>query len=214
VVFRDLTLENPIRAIREISHDVTCRQTVRLANGRELSALDIQWEYLERVMRYTRTTGVSPEVERAVSMWEHLLTGLEKDPMTLGREVDWVAKYHLIERYQERHVLPLSSARLAMIDLNYHDVNRDRGLFHKMERAGLVDTIVTDDDIARAMVEAPSTTRARLRGAFIKAAKDKRRDFTVDWVHLKLNDQAQRTVLCKDPFEAYDERVDRLIESL
>jgi proteasome accessory factor A len=214
VVFRDLTLENPIRAIREISHDITCRRTVKLANGRELSALDIQWEYLERVMRYTRTTGVSAEVERAVSMWEHLLTGLEKDPMTLGREVDWVAKLHLIERYQERNALPLSSARLAMIDLNYHDVNRDRGLFHKMERAGLVDTIVTDDDISRAMVEAPSTTRARLRGAFIKAAKDKRRDFTVDWVHLKLNDQAQRTVLCKDPFKAYDERVDRLIESL
>jgi proteasome accessory factor A len=214
VVFRDLTLENPIRAIREISHDVTCRRTVKLANGRELSALDIQWEYLERVMRYTRTTGVSAEVERAVSMWEHLLTGLEKDPMTLGREVDWVAKLHLIERYQERNALPLSSARLAMIDLNYHDVNRERGLFHKMERAGLVDTIVTDDDISRAMVEAPSTTRARLRGAFIKAAKDKRRDFTVDWVHLKLNDQAQRTVLCKDPFKAYDERVDRLIESL
>jgi len=214
VVFRDLTLENPIRAIREISHDVTCRRTVKLANGRELSALDIQWEYLERVMRYTRTTGVSTEVERAVAMWEHLLTGLEKDPMTLSREVDWVAKYSLIERQQQRHGLPLSSSRLALIDLNYHDVNRNRGLFHKMERAGLVDRIVTDEDIASAMVTAPSTTRARLRGEFIKAAKEKRRDFTVDWVHLKLNDQAQRTVLCKDPFKAYDERVDRLIESL
>lgn len=214
VVFRDLTLENPIRAIREISHDMTCRRTVKLANGRELSALDIQWEYLERVMRYTRTTGVQSEVERAVAMWEHLLTGLEKDPMTLNREVDWVAKYSLIDRYRERHGLPLSSARLALIDLNYHDVNRSRGLFYKMESAGLVDRIVTDDDVARAMVEAPSTTRARLRGAFIKAAKEKRRDFTVDWVHLKLNDQAQRTVLCKDPFKAYDERVDKLIESL
>ncbi len=214
VVFRDLTLENPIRAIREISHDMTCRRTVKLANGRELSALDIQWEYLERVMRYTRTTGVQSEVERAVAMWEHLLTGLEKDPMTLNREVDWVAKYSLIDRYRERHGLSLSSARLALIDLNYHDVNRSRGLFYKMESAGLVDRIVTDDDVARAMVEAPSTTRARLRGAFIKAAKEKRRDFTVDWVHLKLNDQAQRTVLCKDPFKAYDERVDKLIESL
>ncbi len=214
VVFRDLTLENPIRAIREISHDMTCRRKVRLANGRELSALDIQWEYLERVMRYTRTTGVSPEIERAVSMWEHLLTGLEKDPMTLNREVDWVAKYHLMERYRERHNLALSSARLALIDLNYHDVNRDRGLFYKLEKGGLVDRIVTDEDVTRAMVEPPQTTRARLRGAFIRAAKEKRRDFTVDWVHLKLNDQAQRTVLCKDPFKAYDERVDRLIESL
>jgi proteasome accessory factor A len=214
VVFRDLTLENPIRAIREISHDMTCRRTVKLANGRELSALDIQWEYLERVLRYTRTTGVGPEVEKAVAMWEHLLTGLEKDPMTLNREVDWVAKYHLIDRYQARHKLPLSSARLALIDLNYHDVNQDRGLYYKLEQAGLMDRMVTDDAIAQAMLEPPATTRARLRGAFIRAAKEKRRDFTVDWVHLKLNDQAQRTVLCKDPFKAYDERVDRLIESL
>ncbi|MFV2000158.1 MAG: Pup--protein ligase [Acidimicrobiia bacterium] len=214
VVFRDLTLENPIRAIREISHDISCRRKIRLANGRELSALDIQWEYLERVMRYTRSAGVSPEVERAVAMWEHLLTGLEKDPLTLHREVDWVAKLQLIERYRARHNLPLSSAKLALMDLNYHDVNRDRGLFYKLESAGLVDRIVTDEDVTRAMIDPPATTRARLRGEFIKAAKAKRRDFTVDWVHLKLNDQAQRTVLCKDPFKAYDERVDRLIETL
>ena len=214
VVFRDLTLENPIRAIREISHDVTCRRRIRLANGRELSAHDIQWEYLERVMRYARTSGVSPEIERAISMWEHLLTGLEKDPMTLHREVDWVAKHHLMDRYRLKHDLPLSSPRIALIDLNYHDVNRQRGLFYKMQNAGLMDRIVTDDAISDAMVRPPGTTRARLRGEFIKAAKAKRRDFTVDWVHLKLNDQAQRTVLCKDPFKAYDERVDRLIESL
>lgn len=214
VVFRDLTLENPIRAIREISHDVSCRRRVRLANGRELSALDIQWEYLERVMRYARISGVAPEIERAISMWEHLLTGLEKDPMTLHREVDWVAKHHLMDRYRLKHNLELSSPRLALIDLNYHDVNRDRGLYYKMENAGLMDRIVTDAAIDEAMVKPPGTTRARLRGEFIRAAKAKRRDFTVDWVHLKLNDQAQRTVLCKDPFKAYDERVDRLIESL
>jgi len=214
VIFRDLTLENPIRAIREISHDITCRRKVRLANGRELSALDIQWEYLERAMRYARSSGVSPEVERAVAMWEHLLTGLEKDPMTLHREVDWVAKYRLIERYRQRRGVELSSPKLALMDLNYHDVNRERGLFYKLERAGLVDRIVTDESVTNAMVNPPPTTRARLRGEFIKAAKAKRRDFTVDWVHLKLNDQAQRTVLCKDPFKAYDDRVDRLIESL
>lgn len=214
VVFRDLTLENPIRAIREISHDVTCRRRIKLANGRELSALDIQWEYLERVMRYARISGVAPEIERAISMWEHLLTGLEKDPMTLHREVDWVAKRHLMDRYMLKHDLPLSSPNIALIDLNYHDVNRKRGLYYKMQNAGLMDRIVTEDAINDAMIRPPATTRARLRGEFIKAAKAKRRDFTVDWVHLKLNDQAQRTVLCKDPFKAYDERVDRLIESL
>ena len=109
VVFRDLTLENPIRAIREISHDVTCRRKIRLANGRELSALDIQWEYLDRALRYARNSGFPPEVQRAVDMWEYLLTGLEKDPLSLGRECDWVAKYHLVEEYKNKHQLALSN---------------------------------------------------------------------------------------------------------
>ncbi len=214
VVFRDLTLENPIRAIREISHDITCRRKVRLANGRELSALDMQWEYLERAMRYARSNGFPPEVHKAVEMWEHLLTGLEKDPLSLRREVDWVAKYHLIEDFRARDDLPLSHPKLALMDLAYHDVSRDRGLYHILDRRGLMDRVVTDDAITKAMTSPPQTTRARLRGDFIKAAKARHRDFTVDWVHLKLNDQAQRTVLCKDPFKAVDERVERLIESL
>jgi len=214
VVFRDMTLENPIRAIREISHDPTCRRKVRLVNGRELSALDVQWEYLERAMRYARASGFPPEVERAVGMWEYLLTGLEKDPLSLGREVDWVAKHQLIDRYRERNDLPLSSPRLALLDLAYHDISRDRGLFYLMQRKGLMERVVTEEAVVAAMTEPPATTRARLRGGFIKAAKVKKRDFTVDWVHLKLNDQAQRTVLCKDPFRAVDERVEKLIASL
>ena len=206
VVFRDMTLENPIRAIREIAHDRTCRRPVRLANGRELSALDMQWEYLDRTLRYARTRGFPPEVDRAIGMWEHLLTGLEKDPMTLSREVDWVAKLQLLDQYSARHGLPLSSPRMSLVDLAYHDVNRQRGLYYILERRGLMDRVVTDGQIDAAMTAPPATTRARLRGDFIKAAKLKKRDFTVDWVHLKLNDQAQRTIVCKDPFRAVDER--------
>ena len=101
-----------------------------------------------------------------------------------------------------------------MLDLAYHDVTKDRGLYYLLERRGLMERVVTDEDITRALTQPPQTTRARLRGDFIKAAKAKNRDFTVDWVHLKLNDQAQRTVLCKDPFRAVDERVDKLIASL
>jgi proteasome accessory factor A len=214
VVFRDMTLENPIRAIREIARDRTCRQPVRLANGRELSALDMQWEYLDRTLRYARTRGFPPEVDRAIGMWEHLLTGLEKDPMTLSREVDWVAKLQLLDQYSARHGLPLSSPRMSLVDLAYHDVNRQRGLYYILERRGLMDRVVTDGQIDAAMTAPPATTRASLRGNFIKAAKLKKRDFTVDWVHLKLNDQAQRTIVCKDPFRAVDERVEKLIASL
>ncbi len=214
VVFRDLTLENPIRAIREVSHDMTCTRKIKLANGRELSALDIQWEYLDRAMRFARSPGFPPEVQRAIDRWEHLLTGLEKDPLTLDREVDWVMKYRLLDRYSETRGLPMSDPRLSMMDLAYHDVDRTRGLYYLLERKGRAERVVTDEQIADAVKHPPQTTRARLRGAFIKAAKARKRDFTVDWVHLKLNDQAQRTVMCKDPFKSHDERVDKLIESL
>ncbi|MBP1632892.1 MAG: pafA, partial [Acidobacteria bacterium] len=146
VVFRDLTLENPIRALREISHDLTCRRRVRLANGRELSALDMQWEYLERVLRYSRSHPFPAQVESAVGMWEHLLTGLEKDPLTLRRECDWVAKYHLIEDYRTRHRLDLGDARVALLDLAYHDVTRERSLYYVLERRGMMDRVVTDED--------------------------------------------------------------------
>ena len=146
--------------------------------------------------------------------WEHLLTGLEKDPFSLDREVDWVIKYRLLEEYRERRGVSEKDSRLALVDLSYHDVDRSRGLYYLLERHGLVDKIITDDQVSRAQTRPPQTTRARLRGAFIKAAKARRRDFTVDWMHLKLNDQTQQTMLCKDPFRSHDERVERFIESL
>jgi proteasome accessory factor A len=214
VVLRDMTLENPIRAIREISHDMTCRRTVRLANGREVSALDIQREYLDRALRYSVSQGFPPMEQRALEMWEHCVTTIEKDPLLLDREVDWVIKYKLLEAFRERHGLPLGHARVQLLDLQYHDISRSRSPFYKMQDRGLLERVCNDDDIAAAVDTPPQTTRARLRGDFVKRAKERKRDYTVDWVHLKLNDQAQRTVLCKDPFKSRDERVERLIDSL
>lgn len=214
VVLRDMTLENPIRAIREISHDITCSRQVRLANGREVTALQIQAEYLERAQRFAARNELDDIEKQALLMWEHCLTGIESDPLSLDREVDWVIKHKLVEAYRERHGLALDDPRVGLIDLQYHDINRDRGLFYRLQDRDMLDRICDDEDITRAMEYAPETTRARLRGEFIRKAKEKRRDFTVDWVHLKLNDQAQRTVLCKNPFLAHDERVDKLIASL
>ncbi len=214
VVLRDLTLENPIRAIREISHDMTCTRKVRLANGREASALDIQGEYLNRALKYAQTKGFPEEETRALGMWKHCMEALEKDPMTLDREIDWVIKFKLIEAFRARHDIPLSHARVGLLDLQYHDIHRERGVYYRMQQRGLVERMCTDEAIDTAIETPPQSTRAKLRGDFIKAAKEKKRDFTVDWVHLKLNDQAQRTVLCKDPFKSKDERVEKLIASL
>src|SRR5438874_12698166 len=100
------------------------------------------------------------------------------------------------------------------MDLPYHAVNRQRALYYRTQDRGLAERAVTAENIDRAVIEPPQTTRARLRGEFIRRAKERKCDYTVDWVHLKLNDQAQRTVLCKDPFKARDERVEKLISSL
>jgi len=214
VVLRDMSLENPIRAIRDISHDMTCRRTVSLANGREVTALDIQREYLDRALRYAETKGFPPQEQRALEMWEHCVTAIENDPLKLDREVDWVIKHSLIQSFMDRHGLELGDPRVQLLDLQYHDIDTGRGVFYKLQSRGMVERLCTDADIDLAISEPPQNTRARLRGEFIRAAKEKRRDYTVDWVHLKLNDQAQRTVLCKDPFRSRDERVEKLIASL
>ncbi len=100
VVLRDMTLENPIRAIRDISHDITCRRRVRLANGREVRAIDIQREYLDRALRYADTKGFPPLEQKALDMWEHCVTTIEDEPLKLDREVDWVIKHNLIESFR------------------------------------------------------------------------------------------------------------------
>jgi proteasome accessory factor A len=214
-MMRDLTLDNPIRAIREISHDITGRTRVRLTNGREMSALEIQSEYLARARDFASKNGLDAVGERVLGAWGRALRAIESGNLDeIAREVDWVTKYQLIERYRARHDLPLSAPRVAQLDLAYHDVRRGRGLYYLLQSNGALDRVTRDLDIFEAKSIPPQTTRAKLRGEFIRQAQEKRRDFTVDWVHLKLNDQAQRTVLCKDPFRSVDERVDRLIASM
>ena len=216
LVLRDLTLENPIRAIREISHDITGRRKVRLANGREASALEIQEEYFTKARDFVeRRELATPIVTKVLDLWERTLKAVDSGDLSLvEREIDWVAKYRLINRYRTKHGLSLNSPRVAQLDLAYHDIHRDRGLYYLLERRGSVTRLTNDLQVFEAKSVPPQTTRARLRGEFIKRAQERRRDFTVDWVHLKLNDQAQRTVLCKDPFRSVDERVEKLIQSM
>jgi proteasome accessory factor A len=214
VSLRDLTLENPMRAIRDFSHDITCRKKVRLESGREYSALDIQREYLNSALKFADSHGFTAPEMKALEMWEHCVSTIENDPLKLDREVDWVIKHNLIEAFRSKHDLALDDARVQTLDLQYHDIRQDRGIFYRMQARSMVDRICEEQDIVTAMETAPQTTRARLRSEFITAAKEKKRDYTVDWVHLKINDQAQKTVLCKDPFVSKDDRVEKLIASL
>ncbi|TWP36867.1 Pup--protein ligase [Leekyejoonella antrihumi] len=214
VAMRDLSLENPIRAIREISHDITGQHPVRLANGRELSALQIQGEYFDRASAYVEQRGlVDSHTKRVMDLWGRTLAAVESGNLSqVDHEIDWVIKHRLLDEYAAKYDLPLDDPRMLQLDLTYHDINRRRGLFYLLQKRGRVARISTDVEIFEAKTYPPQTTRAKLRGDFIRAAQRGRRDFTVDWVHLKLNDQAQRTVLVKDPFSSTDPRVERLID--
>ncbi|MDT0397086.1 MULTISPECIES: Pup--protein ligase [Streptomyces] len=215
-VMRDLTLENPIRAIREVSHDITGRRKVRLASGREASALDVQREYYEKAVDFCERRGIrTGTVEQVLELWGRTLDAIEAEDLDrIGTEIDWVMKYKLLERYRAKHNMTMSHPRVAQIDLAYHDIHRRRGLYYLLEKKGQAARICNDLKIFEGKSVPPQTTRARLRGDFIRRAQEQRRDFTVDWVHLKLNDQAQRTVLCKDPFRSVDERVEKLIAGM
>ncbi|MBA2946419.1 Pup--protein ligase [Streptomyces himalayensis] len=215
-VMRDLTLENPIRAIREVSHDITGRRKVRLASGREASALEVQREYYEKALDFCERRGIrTGTVDQVLELWGRTLDAIEQEDLDrIGTEIDWVMKYKLIERYRTKHNMTMSHPRVAQIDLAYHDIHRRRGLYYLLEKKGQAARICNDLKIFEGKSVPPQTTRARLRGDFIRRAQEQRRDFTVDWVHLKLNDQAQRTVLCKDPFRSVDDRVEKLIAGM
>jgi proteasome accessory factor A len=213
-ILRDYTLAQPMNALREISADLFSERPIKLMNGRELTALELQEDLCERAEQFVESRHLSDDLQLSVRMWRNVLTQYRKDPLELFREVDWVAKYRLIEQLRERERISLTHPKVNMIDLLYHDTNRDRGLFYRLETKDKVERLVTDAQINEATVRPPQTTRARMRGAFVKRANERKRDFTVDWVHLKLNDQLQRTLMLKDPFRSHDDRFERLLNSL
>ncbi|GGK75443.1 Pup--protein ligase [Ornithinimicrobium pekingense] len=215
-VVPDLALANPVQAIRDISRDPTGRRAVPLARGGTITALGMQRTLLELAERHARAAGIAdlPPYRDVLELWERTLHAVETDDLGLvDTEIEWVMKKKLLDSYAARHGLEPHDERLQQLDLAWHDVHPRRGLVPILQRSGAARTLVDDARVARAMHEPPQT-RARLRGDFVRAAQDHRRDFTVDWVHLKLNDSAQRTIVCKDPFASVDERVDDLIEHI
>jgi proteasome accessory factor A len=210
---RDYTLQSSVQAIRDISHDVTLRETVKLRDGRSLTALELQLEYLEYATRYAASIGADPATREVLARWTRVLETLGGDPMQLDRELDWVIKRQWIESYMTRQRLAWRDPRVSLIDLQYHDIRPDRGVYARLSAHDAVDRITDDETIEQAKHTPPQTTRARLRGEFIRQANLRGKDYRVDWVYLKLNDPERETILCKDPFCAQDERVARLIRS-
>ena len=210
-------IDNPIKAIREISSDLKFSNSFRLASGREITALQMQKEMYQIVLSMPGLDEIleKPFYKYALDLWKRSLEALESgDFSKVDMELDWMIKRKFMNSYKDKNQLNDNDSRMILLDISYHNIRKDRGLFYILEKSGMAKTLITNDDVNFAMENPPQTTRAALRGRFIKVAQEKKRDFTVDWVNLKINDQQQSSIACKDPFKNVDERVDKLIAAL
>ncbi|WP_414119810.1 Pup--protein ligase [Corynebacterium nuruki] len=221
ITLPDFELANEIRSIREISRDLTGGALLTLRHGGTVTALEIQrafhaaaTDWLAR--RPEEGTGTpNAQLAPVVDLWGRVLDGFESgDFSAVDTEIDWVIKKKLIDAVAARGDLAITDPRLAQIDLTYHDINPDRGLFHLLARRGRAATLVTDDEVATAATTAPATTRAAVRGRFLAAAEHSARQTTVDWTRLKVNGDGGGELLLPDPFDNTGDGVDDLIRIL
>jgi Pup amidohydrolase len=166
---KDLSIVGPVTAMRTVSHDPGCRATVELLEGGRATAVELQWEFLRLAQKYADETGLAAcggdDVGGMVlARWESTLAALERDPMALDGQLDWVTKLALLEAYANRDDLAWNDPKLSLLDLQYHDVRPDRSLYERLVKAGKVERLVSEDDVIEAMNEPPASTRAYFRG--------------------------------------------------
>ena len=209
----DLSLEGPVRALHEISRDVTCTVDVPLADGRRLSAVQLQWEYFEHAKKYVEREDDTEENREVLERWESVLTALETEPLSLHRELDWVAKYRLLEAYRERGGLDRGDPKLRAIDLQYHDVRREKGLYYRLESAGKVERLVDEADVQRAVMDPPEDTRAYFRGRCIGKFPDAIAAASWDSLIIDTGAEALQRIPMREPLRGTKAHVDELLEA-
>jgi proteasome accessory factor A len=207
----DLSLANPVQAHRQVSYDLSLSRPLELENGKRMTALELQWEELDRARKWAESRGldaVGEEVGRDVlRRWEDVLSALEADPLQLANQLDWVAKYQLVDAYRERHGLSWGDARLAALDLQYHDVRPGRSLFARLG----TERLVTEDAVMAAISEPPTTTRAYFRGKCLQRWAPSISAANWDSLVFDLGQDPLRRVPMMEPLKGTAAHVDTLL---
>jgi Pup amidohydrolase len=209
----DFTLREPIKALRDVSHDPSCRQTIELADGRKLTAVELQWEWLRLAKKYAEENAVDISTVDVLERWETVLEGLESDPLSLRRQLDWVAKLSVLEAYRDRDGLDWQQPKLRLIDLQYHDVRRAKGLYYKLLRSGKLDRITTDEAVEHAVDHPPEDTRAYFRGECLRRFSPAIVAASWDALIFDTGDEPLRKVPTLDPMRGTRAHVHSLLDS-
>jgi proteasome accessory factor PafA2 len=205
---RDLSLRDPVRAIKEVSHDPSCRREIELQSGRRMSAVQLQGEYVEMAQRYAAQLDESGR--DVLRQWERVVDALARDPMELADRIDWVIKKSVIEGFMQRKGLDWGASQVQMLDLQYHDLRLDKGLYYLLERQGRVERITTDAEIQRAIHHPPEDTRAYFRGGCLRRYGGE--VFGVNWdsISFGIGDEPIKRVLMAEPLKGSKQHVEDL----
>ncbi len=208
---RDLSLSNPVRAIKEVSHDPGLGKEIQLDNGKRMTAIEIQNEFLDMALTYAAKNPLGPVSQDVLEKWQHVMTCLQDDPMDLVREIDWVAKKQLIEEFIDRKELDWDDSRVKMLDLQYHDTRPDKGLYYMLERQGRVERICSDEEINAAAHRPPDDTRAFFRGECLRRYPGE--VFGVNWdsISFSVGEDPVKRIMMNEPLKGSRRHVEDLL---
>jgi proteasome accessory factor A len=209
----DFSLRQAVPSLRAVSHDAACRATIELADGRTITAVELQWEYLRLGKKYALENDLGEGAMEVLDRWERVLEGLERDPMLLRAELDWVAKLGLLEAYRERDGLEWSDPKMRLIDLQYHDVRRAKGLYWKLVSSGNIERITNDREIEHAVNHPPDDTRAYFRGECLRRFSPSIMAASWDALIFDTGGEPLRKVPTLEPTRGTRRHVEALLES-
>jgi proteasome accessory factor PafA2 len=214
---KDYSIVAPVPAMRTVSHDPTCRATVELVDGGHTTAVELQWEFLRLAQKYADETGLElcggeAIGQQVLERWEATLAALERDPLVLDGQLDWVTKLQLLDAYRERDGIAWDDPKLALLDLQYHDVRPDRSLYERLVRAGKVERLVEETDVTTAMTEPTPSTRAYFRGQCLARWADAVVAANWDSLILDVGSDPLRRIPMMEPLRGTREHVESLFE--
>ena len=212
--FPKVTLQDPVRDIKTVSRDLAVNASLKLTNGQSTSSIDLQRRYLQAAYDFYNTRDLPPTTKEILVTWEQILNRLEQDPMQLGRELDWVAKQQMIQSYMDRKGCGWQDPRVALLDLQYHDMRPDKGLYYTLERGNRIERLLQDSDIETAQKNPPINTRAFFRGTCLKRFAEK--VYGVSWTSVLLDqgDTTIKRIPLMDPYRGTQALTNDLLEGV
>ncbi len=206
---KNIEIRNPLKALRDINDDLTCKVKIEMNDGRYYTPLEIQEIYIEYAEKFYIQKGLDQESKGILEDWKKLIETLKTDPMGLADRIDWAIKLNLIDKYKKKNGMAGNGFRLLQLDISYHNIDPEAGIYHRLEDAGLVIKFFSDKEIERAIYQPPQDTRARVRGEIVKYLKKKGLISAIDWSNVNLEKIGAGKIIMNDPF---DNSLDKFIQ--